>query len=155
MTKLKPTVFSNMIDSDAGKLDCLKDTLDKNDQFKDWVDKNPKIYNICLKLSDLTEKTSVFMRLVLLYHMMKFSILFHLKIGDGTITSSYTKDDVAEQEIKLDALGLKTCTIIYETAKEAGYDLNNFDPNDPELYKLFETFDYSYGVFQARRGYCL
>lgn len=139
--------LSNMIESDAGKLDSLKDTLEKNDQFKEWVEENPKIYNICLKLSDLPKNFGLHAAGIIVSYDEIFNSL-PLENRDGIITSSYTKDDVAEQEIKLDALGLKTCTIIYETAKEAGYDLNSFDPNDPEIYKLFEKFDYSYGVFQ-------
>jgi DNA polymerase III alpha subunit len=45
-------------------------------------------------------------------------------------------------------LGLKTVDIIYKTCENVGYDISNFDPEDPKIYEFLCSFDYTYGIFQ-------
>ena len=45
-------------------------------------------------------------------------------------------------------MGLKTVDIIYKTCENVGYDISNFDPEDPKIYEFLCSFDYTYGIFQ-------
>lgn len=148
----KANRISSMIGSDAGMLDSLEKTIDNNNDFRDWVEDNQDIFNIAKKLIDLPRNFGVHAAgIVVSYDEVFDSLPLEVRKdneGKEKIITSYCKDDVAEKEIKLDCLGLKTVDIIYKTAKNVGYDLSKFDPEDPKIYKFLCAFDYTYGIFQ-------
>jgi DNA polymerase-3 subunit alpha len=148
----KANRISSMIGSDAGTLDSLEKTIENNNDFREWAEANQDIFNICRKLINLPRNFGVHAAgIVVSYDEVFDSLPLETRKdneGKEKIITSYCKDDVAEKEIKLDCLGLKTVDIIYNTAKEVGYDISKFDPEDPEIYKFLCSFDYTYGIFQ-------
>ena len=148
----KANLISSMIGSDAGTLDSLEKTIENNNDFRDWVESNQNIFNIARKLIDLPRNFGVHAAgIVVSYDEVGNSLPLEVRKdneGNEKIITSYCKDDVAEKEIKLDCLGLKTVDIIYNTARDVGYDISKFDPEDPKIYDFLCSFDYTYGIFQ-------
>jgi DNA polymerase-3 subunit alpha len=141
-----------MIGSDAGVLDSLEKTIENNNDFRFWVEENPKIYDVCKTLINLPRNFGVHAAgIVVSYNDIFDSLPLEVRKdneGKEKLITSFCKDEVAEKEIKLDCLGLKTVDVIYNTAKNVGFDLNTFDPEDPKIYKFLNSFDYTYGIFQ-------
>lgn len=139
--------ISNLIESDAGKLDSLKDSYEKSEIFKEWADNHEDAYKICLKIADLPKNFGIHAAGIIVSYDEILETL-PMEMRDGNYVSSYTKDDVAEEAIKLDALGLKQCSLVHYIAREVGFNFEDFDYNDPEIYDFLEKFEYSYGIFQ-------
>jgi DNA polymerase-3 subunit alpha len=148
----KANRISSMIGSDAGVLDSLEKTIENNNDFRFWVEENPKIYDVCKTLINLPRNFGVHAAgIVVSYNDIFDSLPLEVRKdneGKEKLITSFCKDEVAEKEIKLDCLGLKTVDVIYNTAKNVGFDLNTFDPEDPKIYKFLNSFDYTYGIFQ-------
>lgn len=68
---------------------------------------------------------------------------------DGELVSGYTKDDIERLMLKVDALGLKTMTVLSRLAKETGYHYDGINTDDPEIYKAMVSWGENlYGIFQ-------
>jgi len=148
----KANRISSMIGSDAGTLDSLEKTIENNNDFRLWVEENPKIYDVCKILINLPRNFGVHAAgIVVSYNDVFDSLPLEVRKdneGKEKLITAFCKDEVAEKEIKLDCLGLKTVDVIYNTAKSVGFDLNTFDREDPKIYKFLNSFDYTYGIFQ-------
>lgn len=144
--------ISSMVDSDAGTLDSLTQTLEKSKPFKEWAEKNPDLFTIASKLLGLPKNFGVHAAgIIVSFGEVRYSLPLERKTdaeGNEKLVSSYTKDDVAEEEIKLDVLGLKTVDIIYNTARDVGFDISEFDVDSPEIYEYLKLFEHTYGIFQ-------
>ena len=139
--------ISGMVESDAGTLDSLSETLEKSDKFKEWKSKNEDLYKVMLKLLGLPKNFGIHAAgIIVSYDEILTSLPMEMR-GESTV-SSYTKDDVADREVKLDALGLKNLSVLYNTAKEVGFDLKSFDVDDESIYKYLQEFEHTYGIFQ-------
>ena len=55
----KANRISSMIGSDAGVLDSLEKTIENNNDFRFWVEENPKIYDVCKTLINLPRNFGV------------------------------------------------------------------------------------------------
>lgn len=70
----------------------------------------------------------------------------------GKIVCSLDMDDIDDFGLlKVDLLGLKTVTILHETATRVGVDLNNIPFDDEKVYKLYQEGN-THGVFQVAGG---
>lgn len=150
-TETEANKISSWVDSNAGVLETIDECLEHNIQFKDWANNHKDAIKVAKKLLGLPKNFGVHAAgIIISYDEIQDSLPLEIKAESSVerLCCPYTKDDVAEIEIKADVLGLKTVDLIYNTAKEAGFDLNKFDVDDEGIYHLLELFENSYGVFQ-------
>lgn len=150
-TETEANKISSWVDSNAGVLETIDECLEHNIQFRDWANNHKDEIKIAKKLLGLPKNFGVHAAgIIVSYGEIQDSLPLEIKAESSVerLCCPYTKDDVAEIEIKADVLGLKTVDLIYNTAKEAGFNLNKFDVDDESIYHLLELFENSYGVFQ-------
>ena len=99
VSALIPKVFGQVMD--------VKEAYDEVPQFADWCDKNPKVYNIALKLRNLVKNKGVHPSGILLsYDKMIESCPCELDSSKEPV-SSFDMNWVSMFNVKLDVLGLK------------------------------------------------
>lgn len=140
---------ADMIPVIFGKVEDIEDVYKDNPKFKKWCDDNSKAYQIALKLRDLIKNKSV--------HASGFAIskeeitnVCPVELTkDKELVCSFNMNDAAEFLIKLDLLGLKTLSLIYDVCKQVGIqDILDIDFEDKDTYKYIQNTNEFYGLFQ-------
>ena len=75
-----------------------------------------------------------------------------LSMNGDCIVTQYTMNEIADLGLlKIDFLGLRYLTVIYEAAKEAGLSVSDIPLDDEKTYKLLSAGDTD-GIFQLESG---
>ena len=146
VTSLIPKVF--------GKVKDIEEAYDEVPQFAEWCDKNPKVYKIARKLSNLIKNKGVHPSAILLSHgKMIDSCPCELDSSKEPV-SSFDMDWSSVSNVKLDVLGLRTasvvdacCKILKET-KGIDISLSSVDLDDPFIYQQLFDLKFPMGLFQ-------
>ena len=146
VSALIPKVFGQVMD--------VKETYDEVPQFADWCDKNPKVYNIALKLRNLVKNKGVHPSGILLsYDKMIESCPCELDSSKEPV-SSFDMNWVSMFNVKLDVLGLRTVSVVHECCnilrKTRDIDLKpeEIDLDDEFIYQNLFDLKNRHGLFQ-------
>jgi len=146
VSALIPKVFGQVMD--------VKEAYDEVPQFADWCDKNPKVYNIALKLRNLIKNKGVHPSGILLsYDKMIESCPCELDSSKEPV-SSFDMNWVSMFNVKLDVLGLRTVSVVHECCnilrKTQDIDLKPEEINldDEFIYDNLKDLKNRHGLFQ-------
>jgi DNA polymerase-3 subunit alpha len=146
VSALIPKVFGQVMD--------IKEAYDEVPEFATWCDKNPKVYNIALKLRNLIKNKGVHPSGILLsYDKMIESCPCELDSGKEPV-SSFDMNWVSMFNVKLDVLGLRTVSVVHECCKILKQTQNidikpeDIDLDDEFIYQNLFDLKNRHGLFQ-------
>lgn len=139
---------SGYIESVFGKVKELDESYKENEHFREFCDKNPKVYSIATKLHGLIKNKGSHASGYLVSYE-KLNDCIPVEIGSNNeIISSYDMYDATEIAVKVDLLGLQDVTLIYRVCESVGIDPLKIDVNDPFIYEQLKDLKTPYGLFQ-------
>ena len=141
-------IISNHIPKQFGKVYKLDKAYDESDKFKEFADKNPKIYNISKKLEGLNKNTGVHPSGIAISFYDIEEVMPMQRTNDGNLVSGYDMNDVASLMVKFDILGLRTLSVVSDTCKQLGINIEDIDVELPEIYENFKFIEAPKGLFQ-------
>lgn len=141
-------IISNHIPKQFGKVHKLSKAYDESDKFKEFADKNTKIYKIAKKLEGLNKNTGVHPSGIAISFYDIEEIMPMQKTNDGDLISAYDMNDVASLTVKFDILGLRTLSVVSDTCKQLGINVEDIDVGLPEIYENFKFIEAPKGLFQ-------
>lgn len=117
-------------------------------EFKEWCDANPLVYNIANKLQDLNKNKGVHPSGVLIsFAELDVSCPTELS-ADKDIVSSYDMNWVSLFTVKLDALGLRGVSVVDDVCKMLKINAMDIDLNDVTIYQALQDLKFPHGLFQ-------
>ena len=140
--------ISNLIPKQFGKVSKLEKAYDESVKFKEFADKNTKIYKIAKKLEGLNKNTGVHPSGIAISFYNIEEIMPMQTTNDGNLVSAYDMNDVASLMVKFDILGLRTLSVVHDTCQQLGIDIESIDVEIPEIYENFKLIEAPKGLFQ-------
>ena len=140
--------ISNHIPKQFGKVAKLEKAYDESAKFKEFADKNTKIYKIAKKLEGLNKNTGVHPSGIAISFYNIEEIMPMQTTNDGNLVSAYDMNDVASLMVKFDILGLRTLSVVHDTCQQLGIDVENIDIELPQIYENFKFIEAPKGLFQ-------
>lgn len=141
-------VISNHIPKQFGKVFKLDKAYEESDKFREFADKNPKIFKIAKKLEGLNKNTGVHPSGIAISFYNIEEVMPMQKTNDGNLISGYDMNDVASLMVKFDILGLRTLSVVNDTCKELGIKMEDINVELPEIYENFKNIEAPKGLFQ-------
>ena len=141
-------VISNHIPKQFGKVFKLDKAYEESDKFREFADKNPKIFKIAKKLEGLNKNTGVHPSGIAISFYNIEEVMPMQKTNDGNFISGYDMNDVASLMVKFDILGLRTLSVVNDTCKELGIKMEDINVELPEIYENFKNIEAPKGLFQ-------
>ena len=148
MSEDEVNLISNYIPKQFGKVSKLEKAYDESAKFKEFADKNEKIYKIAKKLEGLNKNTGVHPSGIAISFYNIEEIMPMQITNDGNLVSAYDMNDVASLMVKFDILGLRTLSVVHETCQQLGIDIASIDVELPEIYENFKFIEAPKGLFQ-------
>ena len=140
--------ISSIIPKQFGKVAKLDVAYEESEKFKEFADKNAKVYRIAKKLEGLNKNTGVHPSGIAISFYNVEEIMPMQRTGDGDLISAYDMNDVAALMVKFDILGLRTLSVVHETCKQLGIKMEDIDVELPEIYENFKNIEAPKGLFQ-------
>ena len=141
-------MVSALIPKVFGQVKSLEESYEEVEEFKNWCDENKETYEIALKIRSLVKNKGVHPSAVSIsYDQMDQSCPTELSSDKSTV-SSFDMNWVAEFNVKLDILGLRSVSVVSEACKEIGIEVEDIDLNDPFIYRNLQDLKTPHGLFQ-------
>lgn len=141
-------VITKSIPVKFGQPLSIEDSRLESKIFSDFANNNEDIIDCALTLEDMMRQKGTHASAYLIGHY-DFDDYLPCELDlEGEIVCSFDMNYAQQETIKLDLLGLHGVTLISNIEKSLGIKLDDFDPNDPEIYSLSKSGDLSYGLFQ-------
>ena len=141
-------VISSHIPKQFGKVFKLDKAYEESDKLREFADKNPKIFKIAKKLEGLNKNTGVHPSGIAISFYNIEEVMPMQKTNDGNLISGYDMNDVASLMVKFDILGLRTLSVVSDTCKELGINMEDINVELPEIYENFKNIEAPKGLFQ-------
>ena len=141
-------IISNHIPKQFGKVFKLSKAYEESDKFKEFADKNTKIYKIAKKLEGLNKNTGVHPSGIAISFFDVEEVMPMQTTNDGHLISAYDMNDVASLMVKFDILGLRTLSVVNDTCKQLGINIEDIDVELPKIYENFKFIEAPKGLFQ-------
>ena len=146
------TRVSNFIQSNFGKVESIKESLEKNEDFKNWAKDHKNTVKIAQKINFLIKSKSVHASGIILCENPLLDTMPVELTRDKKLVTGFSMEYAQMLGIKLDNLGLKNLSAIDECFKLIGKKFKDIDVNDPSIYQYLNLKDEFYGIFQAEEG---
>jgi DNA polymerase III subunit alpha len=142
------TQVTGMIPKLHGQVQDLEKAYEEVAEFKEWCDKNPRVYEVALKLKDLIKNKGVHPSGVLIsFDPLEESCPTELS-SEKAAVSAYDMNWVSLFTVKLDALGLRGVSVVDDVCKQLGITVEDIDLNHPSIYQALQDLRYPHGLFQ-------
>jgi DNA polymerase-3 subunit alpha len=142
------TMVTGFIPKNHGIIMDMKEAYETSPEFKEWCSKNSLIYDTALKLKDLIKNKGVHPSGILIsFDKLEDCCPTELS-SDKEEVSSYDMGWVAEFAVKLDALGLRSVSVIDDCCKSLGIKPQDINVNEESIYLHLQDLKYPHGVFQ-------
>lgn len=165
-TDIKP--ISDLIPVEFGSPEPADKVYTDNPEFRAFCDKHPKIYNSVLKLSNLIKCKSKHASAVFI-SFDPIDEVTPLELGkksedddsddiDKEIVAGYDMYSCQELALKVDILGLKTTTVVFDACRQIGLDPFGLDLENLENFVPLQDLQHSFGIFQVEsfaQGQCV
>lgn len=139
---------SSLIPKVFGQVQDLKIAYEEQEDFRQWCDENPRVYETALKLRNLIKNKSVHASgMMLSYDPIMESCPTELT-SDKERVSSYDMNWASIFNVKLDLLGLRSVSIVDRVCKLVGISVSDIDFNDPFIYQQLQDLKNPHGIFQ-------
>ena len=125
---------SDLLEKTHGVVEEISDAATSNDKFKLWAKNHEQTVKVACKLSGLIRSKSQHPSAVLIsYDEISKTLPLELSQGKEVISSydMYVSQDLV---VKLDNLGLKTLSVLYEACNLIGIKPLEIDVNHQSIY---------------------
>jgi len=147
-TEMEMTSISSLIPKVFGQVKDLEEAYAEVEKFKEWADLNKEVYNTALNLRDLIKNKGVHPSGVLLSHDDLSENCPTEYTSDSSSVSGYDMTWASILNVKLDILGLRSVSVVYDVCKSIGIKLKDIDLNDPIIYQSLQELKTPHGLFQ-------
>ena len=142
------THVTGLIPKVHGQVEDIEKAYTEVKEFKEWCDENSLIYQTALKLKNLIKNKGV--------HPSGILISFEALENCCPVEFSSDKEDVSGYDmswvslftVKLDALGLRSVSVVDDCCKSIGIKTEDIDINDPSIYRYLQDLKHPHGLFQ-------
>ena len=141
-------LVSEFIPKVFGKVMPLQQATEESEKFQEWTQDYPDAFKIALKLEGLNKNTGVHPSGIAISHQILNEICPVQKTQDGALVTGYDMNWVAELMVKFDILGLRTLSVIYNTAKSLKIDPEDIDLTSDNIYSHLNNLKSPRGLFQ-------
>ena len=155
------SMVTSMVPKTHGIVAGIKDSVtgiksSKDDSWKvqpsaelqDWFSQNQMLLDNSYKLEDLVKNKGVHPSGILIsYDPLEDCCPIELS-SDKEAVSGYDMNWVSLFSVKLDALGLRSVSVVDDCCKSIGIKAEDIDINDPVIYRNLQDLKYPHGLFQ-------
>jgi DNA polymerase-3 subunit alpha len=142
------THVTGLIPKVHGQVEDIEKAYSEVKEFKEWCDENNLIYQTALKLKNLIKNKGV--------HPSGILISFEALEDCCPVEFSSDKEDVSGYDmswvslftVKLDALGLRSVSVVDDCCKSIGIKTEDIDINDVSIYRHLQDLKHPHGLFQ-------
>lgn len=142
------THVTGLIPKVHGQVEDIEVAYNEVKDFKDWCDQNSLVYQTALKLKNLVKNKGV--------HPSGILVSFENLENCCPVEFSSDKEDVSGYDmswvslftVKLDALGLRSVSVVDDCCKSIGIKAEDIDINDSSIYLHLQDLKHPHGLFQ-------
>ena len=142
------TSVTGMIPKIHGIVRDMDEAYDEVKEFKEWCDENDLVYQTAKKLSNLIKNKGVHPSGILISHDNLETCCPTELSSDKEIVSGYDMNWVSLFTVKLDALGLRSVSVIDDCCKSINMKATDIDINDLSIYRSLQDLKNPHGLFQ-------
>jgi len=114
----------------------------------EWFNENSLVYDTVLKLEDLVKNKGVHPSGILVsFDALEDCCPIELS-SDKEAVSGYDMNWVSLFTVKLDALGLRSVSVVEDCCKDLGIKAESIDINDNVIYRSLQDLKHPHGLFQ-------
>ncbi len=117
-------------------------------EFREWCESNPLVYATSLKLCNLIKNKGVHPSGILVSFDSLEDCCPIERASDKEAVSSYDMGWVSSFAVKLDALGLRSVSVVDDCCRSLGIKAEEIDINDPFIYQSLQDLKHPHGLFQ-------
>ena len=139
---------SDMIPKKFGKVVSIKNSIEESEDFNSWANDNPSIIKIAKKIQNLNKNTGIHPSGIAISFDQISSICPTSINSEGQRVTGYDMNWVAELMVKFDILGLRTLSVLHNTAKQVNINLEDIDINSEDIYLPLQDLQAPRGLFQ-------
>lgn len=147
-SEVEMTSVSALIPKVFGQVKDISEAYNEVDKFKEWCDENPEVYNIALKLRNLIKNKGVHPSGIQISHS-PLSDACPLELSsDKESVSSFDMNDISQFNVKLDLLGLRSVSVVYDVCSMINKNIEDIDIEDVFIYQQLQDLRSPHGLFQ-------
>ena len=117
-------------------------------EFRDWCNENDLVYSTSLKLSDLIKNKGVHPSGILVSFDLLCDTCPTELSSDKDLVSGYDMGWVSSFAVKLDALGLRSVSVVDDCCQSIGIKPDEINVDDPSIYRYLFDISSPHGLFQ-------
>ena len=148
MSETEVNIISDSIPKKFGKVAKLGTAYEESEVFKEFANKNKRIYRIAKKIEGLNKNVGVHPSGIAISYYPLEEIMPVQNTGEEALVSGYDMNNVAELMVKFDILGLRTLSVVNDVCKQIGLNVRDIDVEDPSIYAALQTLQAPKGLFQ-------
>ena len=139
---------SDMIPKKFGKVVSIENSIEESEDFQSWASSSPEIVRIAKKIQNLNKNTGIHPSGIAISFDQISSICPTSINAEGQRVTGYDMNWVAELMVKFDILGLRTLSVLHNTAKQVNINLEDIDINSEDIYVPLQDLQAPRGLFQ-------
>ena len=149
LNKDQAKLVSDMIPVKHGSVSSPQEAYDEEPKFKEFCDNNGDFLNICLKLHNSISEFGKHASAVALSWQELDDFIPMTLDKEGDLITCYDQYVLQDLCIKLDLLGVKNTTVIYNVCRAVGIEPMGIPFDSQEfIYKPLENLENPWGLFQ-------
>jgi len=142
------TRVTGLIPKLHGQVEDIDTAYEKVKEFREWCVENDLVYSTALKLRNLIKNKGVHPSgLLISFDKLEDSCPTELS-SDKDSVSGYDMNWVSLFTVKLDALGLRSVSVVDDCCSSLGIKSQDIDPNDLSIYRGLQDLKHPHGLFQ-------
>lgn len=131
-----------------GKVLDFEDAIKESPKFAELVKKHSKAYEIAKKLEGLIKNVGMHPSGIAICSTKIDDVIPLQSTKEGDIISGFEMGDVGSLMVKFDILGLRTLSVIQQTAEMVGIDPKTFSVPEKDTYCYLQNLVAPHGLFQ-------
>lgn len=139
---------SETIPKKFGKVLDLVDAEKESEKFAQYAQKHQKAFKIAKKLEGLNKNVGVHPSGIAISDQKIDDAIPLQMTKEGDIISGFEMGDVSSLMVKFDILGLRTLSVVQQTAEMVGIDYKSFEPPCEQTYIHLQNLIAPQGIFQ-------
>ncbi len=148
MSESEVNIISDSIPKKFGKVAKLGAAYEESEVFKEFANKNKRIYRISKKIEGLNKNVGVHPSGIAISYYPLEEIMPVQNTGEEALVSGYDMNNVAELMVKFDILGLRTLSVVNDVCQQIGIKAHDIDVEHPSIYAALQTLQAPKGLFQ-------
>lgn len=148
MSESEVNIISDSIPKKFGKVAKLGAAYEESEVFKEFANKNKRIYRIAKKIEGLNKNVGVHPSGIAISYYPLEEVMPVQNTGEEALVSGYDMNNVAELMVKFDILGLRTLSVVNDVCRQIGINAHDIDVEHPSIYAALQTLQAPKGLFQ-------